>query len=87
VKVPAQRAEIKNNKKATRVASAQSASQESNASKMAKDELKVHVVRRGENLTDIARKYNVSMRHLIAANTALKNHSKLYIGKKLTIPD
>jgi membrane-bound lytic murein transglycosylase D len=46
----------------------------------------VHVVRRGENLAVIARKYNVSVRELASFNR-LKNQSTLWVGKRLTIPE
>lgn len=44
-----------------------------------------HVVRRGENLATIARKYQVSVREL-ASHNRLKNQSVLFVGKRLEIP-
>ena len=44
-----------------------------------------HVVRRGENLAVIARKYKVSVRELANYNR-LKNQSTLFVGKRLEIP-
>ncbi len=44
-----------------------------------------HVVRRGENLAVIARKYSVSVRELATFNR-LKNQSTLWVGKRLAIP-
>lgn len=44
-----------------------------------------HVVRRGENLALIARKYQVSVREL-ANHNRLKNKSTLFVGKRLEIP-
>ncbi|HRK06747.1 MAG TPA: LysM peptidoglycan-binding domain-containing protein [Pseudobdellovibrionaceae bacterium] len=46
---------------------------------------KVHVVRRGENLTQIARRYNVSLGALVEANDVKKSRP-LYVGRKLSIP-
>ncbi len=50
-----------------------------------KNSPKVHVVRRGENLTQIARRYNVSLGALIDANEVKKSRP-LYVGRKLSIP-
>lgn len=44
-----------------------------------------HVVRRGENLALIARKYKVSVREL-ASHNRLKNQSTIFVGKRLEIP-
>lgn len=44
-----------------------------------------HVVRRGENLALIAKKYRVSVRELATYNR-LKNQSTLFVGKRLEIP-
>lgn len=46
----------------------------------------VHVVRRGENLALIARKYKVSVREL-ASHNRLKKQSTLFVGKRLEIPE
>ncbi|HUF06504.1 MAG TPA: LysM peptidoglycan-binding domain-containing protein [Candidatus Binatia bacterium] len=45
----------------------------------------VHVVRRGENLTTIARHYGVSVAAIVAAN-AIANPSRIFGGQRLTIP-
>ncbi len=45
----------------------------------------VHVVRRGENLSTIAEKYQVSIAS-IASKNSLRNKSRIAIGKKLVIP-
>lgn len=45
----------------------------------------VHVVRRGENLATIAKKYQVSVRDL-ASHNKLRNQSVLFVGKRLEIP-
>ncbi len=45
-----------------------------------------HVVRRGENLALIARKYKVSVREL-ASHNRLKKQSTLFVGKRLEIPE
>jgi LysM repeat protein len=47
---------------------------------------KVHVVRRGENLSTIARKYRTSVRDIAQAN-ALGKRSKIFVGASLVIPD
>lgn len=46
---------------------------------------KVHVVRRGENLAEIAKRYKISVREL-ANHNRLKKQGKLFVGKKLEIP-
>lgn len=46
---------------------------------------RVHIVKRGENLSDIAQKYRVSMGDLKSKNR-LKNPSKLFVGARLLIP-
>lgn len=46
---------------------------------------KVHVVRRGENLTIIARRHGVSVQAIRAANR-LKNNSVLHVGARIVIP-
>ncbi|MCB0341894.1 MAG: LysM peptidoglycan-binding domain-containing protein [Pseudobdellovibrionaceae bacterium] len=47
--------------------------------------LRVHVVRRGENLSLIAQKYGTSVRALAQVNS-LENRSRIFAGKKLYIP-
>lgn len=46
----------------------------------------VHVVRRGENLSEIAQKYNVTVAELAEQNS-IRKKSLLYVGKKLVIRD
>lgn len=46
---------------------------------------KVHVVRRGDTLVEIARSYKVSLTQLISAND-LKKRQPLFVGKQLVIP-
>jgi membrane-bound lytic murein transglycosylase D len=46
---------------------------------------RLHVVRRGENLAVIAKRYGVSVREL-ASHNRLKKQSTLFVGKKLEIP-
>jgi membrane-bound lytic murein transglycosylase D len=46
----------------------------------------VHIVRRGENLALIAKRYGVSVRQLVSHN-GLKKPSTLFVGKKLEIPN
>ena len=45
----------------------------------------VHIVKRGENLSYIAKKYRVST-HNIASVNKIRNYHRLQIGQKLTIP-
>ena len=46
---------------------------------------KVHVVRRGENLSLIAAKYNVSMSDIKVKNK-IRNPSSIAIGERILIP-
>ena len=46
---------------------------------------KTHVVRPGETLTEIARRYHIKLSSLLAANPRL-NPRKLQPGQTLTIP-
>ena len=64
---------------------AKSDSRKSNSRKSASRKSDVHVVRRGENLALIAKKYKVSVREL-ASHNRLKNQSTLWVGKRLEIP-
>ena len=50
-----------------------------------KIDYQVHYVRRGETLSVIARKYNVSLTKLVQANR-IKNQNRLSVGQKLVIP-
>ncbi|MCF7823979.1 MAG: LysM peptidoglycan-binding domain-containing protein [Candidatus Marinimicrobia bacterium] len=50
-----------------------------------KIDYQVHYVRRGETLSVIARRYNVSMSKLVSANK-IKNRNSLSVGQKLIIP-
>lgn len=47
---------------------------------------KIHVVRRGENLSTIAQKYQISV-HKIALANSLRNRSKIFVGAELVIPN
>ncbi|MEN0059112.1 MAG: LysM domain-containing protein, partial [Bdellovibrio sp.] len=47
--------------------------------------IKVHVVKRGENLSRIAAKYNVSMTDLTEKNK-IRNPSSLVVGARILIP-
>lgn len=62
------------------------ASQEAGAQKSQKTNSTVHVVRRGENLSTIAKKYRTSVAQIARVNS-LRNHSKIVIGKELVIPN
>lgn len=55
----------------------------SSAREVAKN--KVHVVKKGENLTDIASKYNVTLSKLQARNK-IRNPSALLVGARIRIP-
>ncbi len=44
-----------------------------------------YTVQRGETLTQIARRYGVSVQQLVAANS-LRNPSRIYVGQRLCIP-
>jgi LysM repeat protein len=48
--------------------------------------LKIHVVKAGDTLFELAKKYNVNLDKLIAANPGLANPDKLEIGMKIKIP-
>ena len=47
--------------------------------------VRYHIVRRGENLTRIARKYGISVSHL-AQNNGIAKKSILFVGRKLRLP-
>jgi membrane-bound lytic murein transglycosylase D len=55
----------------------------SSAREVAKN--KVHVVKRGENLSDIASKYNVSLSDIKTKNK-IRNPSSIVVGARLVIP-
>ncbi|MNS97132.1 putative peptidoglycan endopeptidase LytE precursor [compost metagenome] len=55
----------------------------SSAREVAKN--KVHVVKRGENLSDIASKYNVSLSDIKSKNK-IRNPSSILIGARIVIP-
>ena len=48
--------------------------------------MKIHIVKKGENLWEIARKYNMDLQDLIEANPQLKNPDQLELGTKIIIP-
>lgn len=56
------------------------------ASTTGSDKQHVHVVRRGDNLTRIAKKYRVSLQELLVANN-LKSASRINVGNRILIPD
>ena len=45
----------------------------------------IHVVTKGENLTQISKRYGVSIEDILKANPFIKNPNKIYIGDKLLI--
>ena len=45
----------------------------------------MHIVKRGENLTQIAAKYKVTVAAIVAANQ-LKNANLIEVGQQLVIP-
>jgi len=47
--------------------------------------VRTHIVRRGETISSIARKYNVSIEALVKAN-GLVNPNRIHVGQKLVIP-
>lgn len=59
--------------------------QKSSAQKTASQKSKVHVVRPGETLLNIASKYRVPLSQLISSNK-LQKREKILIGSRLTIP-
>lgn len=65
----------------------ETASKKSNnvSRKVTRGDRKVHVVRRGDTLIEIARKYRVSLREL-ANHNGLRSKSKIMVGAKLEIP-
>jgi hypothetical protein len=46
---------------------------------------KFHIVKRGESLHSIAKKYNLSIKKLLAVNSSIRDASKLLVGKRLVI--
>ncbi len=48
-------------------------------------EKEVYIVRRGDNLTKIARKYKLTLKQLLALNAQIKNPNKIYPGQKIYI--
>ncbi len=54
-------------------------------SRSSQEDKKYHIVRKGENLSQIARKYEITVSSLKRANN-LKSKSKLKLGTKLVIP-
>lgn len=57
----------------------------SSANKAAHDS-RIHVVRRGENLTRIAKRYRVTLQELLVANN-LRNSSRINVGNRILIPE
>lgn len=54
--------------------------------KSTKSYRKIHIVRKGDNLIRIARKYQVDLEDLLAINK-LKNASRIFAGKRIFIPN
>jgi LysM repeat protein len=48
---------------------------------------KIHIVRRGENLSRIARRYGTTVNCLMRANPRIRNPNVIYRGQRLCIPD
>lgn len=71
-----------NNGSRTRTVASEKASA---ATKSADTASTVHVVKRGENLSTIARKYRTTVAQLARANS-LSNRSKIFVGTELQIP-
>lgn len=46
----------------------------------------VHVVERGDTLSQIAREHGVSLQALLAANPQIANPDRIYVGDRITIP-
>lgn len=44
-----------------------------------------HIVKRGESLNSVAKKYNLSVKKLLAENSSIKDASKLVVGERLVI--
>ena len=47
---------------------------------------RVYTVRRGDTLYAIARSYGVSLASLIAANPAISDPNRIYVGQQINIP-
>lgn len=47
----------------------------------------IHVVKKGDTLTQIANKYNTTVDELLKANTFIKNKHLINVGWKITIPE
>jgi LysM repeat protein len=47
---------------------------------------KIHIVKKGETLSAISKRYGVSIDEIMNANKFLKNPNKIYMGDRLTIP-
>jgi len=46
---------------------------------------KFHIIRKGDSLHSLAKKYKISLKKLLAANSSLKQKGKLLVGRKLVI--
>lgn len=46
---------------------------------------KFHIVKRGESLHSVAKKYKLSIKKLLAVNSSIRDASKLLVGKRLVI--
>lgn len=48
---------------------------------------KIHKVKKGETLSDIANKYGVTVNAIQKANSSIKDINKIYVDQLLTIPN
>lgn len=46
---------------------------------------KIHIVKKGESLNSVAKKYKLSLKRLLAVNSSVRSVGKLLVGKKLVI--
>lgn len=51
-----------------------------------KDEYVTYTIKKGDTLSAIAKKYNTTVKKIMAANDYIKDANKIYAGKKLKIP-
>ncbi len=48
--------------------------------------MKIHIVKKGDTLFELSKKYNVSLQKLIEANPQIANPDQLHLGDKVKIP-
>ena len=46
----------------------------------------IYVVKKGDTMSKIANKFDLTVEQLLAANAAIKNPNKISIGDEITIP-